>query len=130
LKVTWLVKGRPIDDADAENVFSSQTLLPGNAVEASVAIGKVKAAFSGDWTCIIGPADESPAIAAKPGATPNQKSINLLVITPETKLCSPMVTHTSRGTFRWSVAVGGHTVQQAWCQSHLKNFFSSSLTLP
>lgn len=46
-------------------------------------------------------------------STPFQKSINILVITSETKLCSPHVSYTARGTFRWGVAVGGHTVQQS-----------------
>ena len=114
--MTWLVKGKPIDASDADNVFTPSTLLPGDTVESTVAIVKVRAAFSGDWTCVVSPVDETPTIstiATKPSSIPFQKSVNILVMTPETKLCSPFVTHTSRGTFRWGVAVGGHTVQQA-----------------
>ena len=113
--MTWLIKGKPVDTSDVDNVNSGNVLLPGDIVEASVSIQRLKAPHSGDWTCIV--ASQDDPVATLPiktsWTTPFQKSVNILVITSETKLCTPHVTYTSRGTFRWGVAVGGHTVQQA-----------------
>ena len=40
-QVSWLVKGKPVDPSDADNVHFASTLLPGDIVEASVTL-KVK----------------------------------------------------------------------------------------
>ena len=116
-QVSWIIKGKPIEVLDSSNIFSTVNLLPGKTVEATVTVVKVPENFSGEWTCAVVAANDAPsssATALKPSlAALMQRSINVLVIQPEAKLCQPVVTPTSHGTFRWSVAVGGHVVQQA-----------------
>ena len=53
---------------------------------------------SGDWKCTVG--------------LERSKSVSVLVITSATKLCRPFVSETSRGTYKWSVALGGYTLKQ------------------
>ncbi len=38
LKVMWLVKGKPVDASDADNIHFISTLLPGDIVEAAVTL--------------------------------------------------------------------------------------------
>jgi hypothetical protein len=54
-KVFWLMKGRPLEQNEADNIQITTNLLPGDIVEATVIIKNIKAHLSGDWTCIVGP---------------------------------------------------------------------------
>jgi len=54
-KVLWLMKGRPLEQNDGDNILVTTNLLPGDIVEAIVSIKNIKSHLSGDWTCIVGP---------------------------------------------------------------------------
>jgi hypothetical protein len=47
-------------------VQTSSALLPGDTVEATVSVQRLKAAYSGDWTCVVGLADDTASVKQPP----------------------------------------------------------------
>ena len=113
--MNWLIRGEPARGINVTILRSDGDDDNGNAASSSITstivVRGLTSTHSGEWACVL-----SDEVRNSDGSTDTEirqkESTSVLVITSDTPVCPPRTTKTSRGSYTWGSAIGGHTVQQ------------------
>ena len=106
------MRGKPLEPLTSSNLNISIETSTYDGLESTVIVAGLAGTHSGEWSCRLETAEDVPENQDIEALKAGSRSVNILVVSERTRVCEAKTTKTSKGTYKWTPALAGHTAQQ------------------